>query len=72
LFKTIINTKNKTPYVNISFENDNNNQAKTIFDLEKRSKISCDLIMGNVWKKPRARKNKGGMTIYINNINVLE
>lgn len=72
LFKTIINTKNKIPYVDISFENDNNNQAKTIFDLEKRSRISCDLIMGNVWKKPRAKKNKGGMTIYINNIRVLE
>ena len=71
LFKTIINTKNKIPYVDITF-NDDNNQAKTIFDLEKRSRISCDLIMGNVWKKERAKKNKGGMTIYINNIKVLE
>ena len=34
LFKTIINTKNKIPYVDITFDNDNS-QAKTIFELEK-------------------------------------
>ena len=55
LFKTIINTKNKIPYVDITFDNDNS-QAKTIFELEKRSRISCDLIMGNVWKNQEQKK----------------
>ena len=69
LFKSMILTKNKKPYIDITFENDK--EAKTIFDLETRSRISCDLIMGNVWKNSKARKNKGGMTIYISNIHVL-
>ena len=70
IFKAFILTRNKKPYVDIMF--DNEKDVKTIYDLERNSKIECDIIMGSVWKNPKAKKNKAGMSIHINNIRVIQ
>lgn len=71
IIKALIHTKDKKPFINIEYSN-TEDHLKTIFDFPKKCKIKCDLIMGKIWTKDRAKKDKAGMTIYINNIKVID
>lgn len=50
--------------------NDKTKYLKTIYDLEKKCKISCDLEIGVIWKREDNDKTTYGLSLVTNNIYV--
>jgi hypothetical protein len=61
-----LKTYKKRPICKVEFENNKINYLKTIYEVGKRVKISCDLELGLIWKIEKGDEFEYGMSLLSN------